>query len=73
MEKGEIAHHEQFLLLPQCFQKSSAKESLRLRLYVRKGLDKLNKIKITLPRFNGLKHSYYKNTQAHTTLTNFQK
>ena len=22
--KGEIAHHEQFLLLPQCFQKSSA-------------------------------------------------
>ena len=25
--KGEIAHHEQFLLLPQCFQKSSASEA----------------------------------------------
>ena len=22
--KGEIAHHEQFLLLPHCFQESSA-------------------------------------------------
>ena len=26
MPKGEIAHYEQFLLLPQCFQKSSAVE-----------------------------------------------
>ena len=25
--KGEIAHHEQFLLLPQCFQKSSAADA----------------------------------------------
>ena len=24
MAKGEISHHEQFLLLPQCFQKPSA-------------------------------------------------
>ena len=22
VEKGEIAHHEQFLLFPQCFQKA---------------------------------------------------
>ena len=26
MAKGEIVHHEQFILLPQCFQKSSAAE-----------------------------------------------
>ena len=26
MAKGEIAHYEQFLLLSQCFQKSSAEE-----------------------------------------------
>ena len=25
--KGEIAHYEQFLLLPQCFQKTSAAEA----------------------------------------------
>ena len=25
---GEIAHYEQFLLLPQCFQKLSAAEAL---------------------------------------------
>ena len=25
--KGEIAHHAQFLPLPQCFQKSSASEA----------------------------------------------
>ena len=25
--KGEIAHYEQFLLLPKCFQKSSAAEA----------------------------------------------
>ena len=27
MAKGEIAHHEQFHLWPQCFQKSSAAEA----------------------------------------------
>ena len=27
MAKGEIAHHEQFLISPQCFQKSSALEA----------------------------------------------
>ena len=27
MAKGEIAHHEQFLLLPQCFQKTSVPEA----------------------------------------------
>ena len=27
MANGEIAHHEQFLLLPQCFQESSAADS----------------------------------------------
>ena len=27
MAKGEIAHNEHFLLLPQCFQKSSASEA----------------------------------------------
>ena len=27
VEKGEIAHYEQFLLLPQCFQKSTAAEA----------------------------------------------
>ena len=32
MEKGEIAHYEQFLLVPRCFQKSSAAEALE-RVY----------------------------------------
>ena len=27
MAKGEVAHHEQFLLLPQCFQTSAAAEA----------------------------------------------
>ena len=27
MAKGEIAHYEQFLSLPECFQKSSAAEA----------------------------------------------
>ena len=29
MAKGEIAHHEQFHLWPQCFQKSSAAIALK--------------------------------------------
>ena len=34
--KGEIAHDEQFLLLSQCFQKSSASEASVKRLYAGK-------------------------------------
>ena len=34
--KCEIAHNEQFLLLPQFFQKSSATEGFKLHLYVGK-------------------------------------
>ena len=30
MAKGEIAHHEQFLLLQHCFQKASAAEASRV-------------------------------------------
>ena len=36
MAKAEIARSEQFLLLPQCFQKLSAEEVLKKLLYVEK-------------------------------------
>ena len=35
--KGEIARSEQFLLLPQCFQKSSAADASKTSLHVGKG------------------------------------
>ena len=31
--KGEIAHHEQFLLFPQCFQKASFQGRQKVLLY----------------------------------------
>ena len=36
MAKGEIAHHDQFQLWPQCFQKSSAAIKVKMRLQVGK-------------------------------------
>ena len=36
-QKGEIARFEQFLILSQCFQKSSAADFIKMRLQVGKG------------------------------------
>ena len=35
--KGEIARNEQFLLFPQCFQKQSVVEYVKIRVYEVKG------------------------------------
>ena len=45
--KGEIAHHGQFLLLPQCFQKLSIQQRRRKRLYEGKGKVSESKLKGT--------------------------
>ena len=43
MAKGEIAHHEQYLILPHCFQKSSAaKVSEYLYYFSRLEVDECN-------------------------------
>ena len=47
MGKGEIAHHKQFLLFPQCFQKTCATDKIRACLtqgYIQTALLGLNRI-----------------------------
>ena len=45
MGKEEIARYEQFLPFPQCFQKLSVVDALKMKIYGVKGLNKKKKKK----------------------------
>ena len=40
--KGEIAHYEQFLLFPQCFQKLSVVDGIKMSIFEVKGYQKVS-------------------------------